>query len=143
MNGIQRSNDGMSLDKDCSQGSEVTDTSPLLLCRSLKVLPKTLKKIGTFLKTLQPWFFSKLKFSKNIASTGRLNLLISQPKSYLQDNLIHVFRWWGRRQRSEQEKQQGGGVGGEREKEPLPLSLSFYIFVPLSYLSRTSLSERL
>ena len=43
---------------------------------------------------------------------GPLNLLISQPKSYLQDNLIQVFRWWGRRQRSEQEKQQGGGVGG-------------------------------
>ena len=64
-------------------------------------------------------------------------------KSYLQDNLIQVFRWWGRRQRSEQEKQQGGGVGGEREKEPLSLSLSFYIFVPLSYLSRTPLSERL
>ena len=74
---------------------------------------------------------------------GRLNLLISQPNSYLQDNLIQVFRWWGRRQRSEQEKQQGGGVGGEREKEPLSLSLSFYIFVPLSYLSRTPLSERL
>ena len=60
MNGIQRSNDGMSLDKDCSQGSEVTRTSPLLLCRSLKVLPKTLKKIGTFLKTLQTQFVSKL-----------------------------------------------------------------------------------
>ena len=43
----------------------------LLLCRSLKVLPETLKKIVTFLKTLQAQFFSKLKFAKKTLGLNR------------------------------------------------------------------------
>ena len=116
--------------------SVITPTSTLLLCRSPIALPETLKKIVTFLKTLQPQFFAKLKFAKkkNLASSSRLNLLISQPQSYLQNNLFQVFRLWGPlRERSEQEKQRGGGVGDEREGQTtLPFPLFLDIFPALS-----------
>ena len=71
---------------------------------------------------------------KNLASPSRLNLLISQPYSYLQYNLFQAFGWRGlSRERSEQEKQRGGGVGGEREGENPSLS---------AYLSRSLTSRR-
>lgn len=107
----------------------------LLLCRSLKVLPETLKKIVTFLKTLQAQFFSKLKFAKKklLASTGRLNLLISQPWSYLQYNLFKALRWWdGAREVST--KTVRGGVGGEGEGQTsLTLLLLLHIFPDLLF----------